>query len=331
MAVSCGPTMLSMSLGNSAVTSGLQKGKSLVKVAGGPTANLVGAEEFTDTMMKGAKDLFGNMAFQALSLPYYAGPVASEQDLLVAGPMNLGPVTRAVEVSEEKWFSYLRSARAIERAIEAVTAIMDRYDPENKIALYVDEWGAGHKSEPGIEPIFQYQQNGLLDAEVAALTLNIFQRHTARVKMANIAQMINVVQAMILTDKEKMLLTPTYHVFDLYKPFKGAIPYPVDVTGVRYEYGTHSLPAVDVAAAKGRDGKLYLALVNLDPHRSGRITTNLTGRARGRILSGPRMDSHNTFEAPETVSPVPYSGSQDRKGNVTFLLPAKSIAVVAVE
>ena len=310
---------------------GAPEGQSLVTVASGPTANLAGYEEFTDTVMKNAKDLFGNVGFQALSLHYYAVPTSDDEDLSLIGAKNVPPTPRAIGFSEDKWANYLRSARAIERAIDTVAGVMDKYDPDKKIALFVDERGAAHQAEPGINAIFQYQQSSLLDAEVAALTLNILQRHTDRVKMANIAQMVNVVQAMILTDKEKMLLTPTYHVFEMYRPFQGAIPYPVEAYGPHYELGGHGLPAVDVSAAKGKDGKLYLALVNSDPHRSADIVTDLMGRARGMILTGPALDTHNTFEAPETIRPTLFSGSRGSDGRVTLKLPAKSVAVVAIE
>lgn len=301
------------------------EGAALVKVASGPSANLPDYREFTDALMQRAKDSFGNFVFQALSLHYYAWPIG-ETDLAV---VPVPPLTRAAALSEDKWANYLRSARAIESAIQTVSEVMDRYDPDKKIALFVDEWGAWHEPESGEKAIFQYQQSTLLDAEVAALTLNVVQRNTERVKMANIAQMVNVVQALILTDKEKMLKTPTYHVFDMYQPFKGAIPYPAKVSGAQYERGGHSLPAVDVSAAKGEDGKTYLALVNLDPNRAADLTTNLKGRASGQILSGPAMDTHNTFEAPNTMHPVPFAGSS-RSGRVTFLLPPKSVAVVAI-
>jgi alpha-N-arabinofuranosidase len=216
-------------------------------------------------------------------------------------------------------------------AISTVSGIMDKYDPDKKVALFVDEWGAWHDAEPGTNPRFLYQQSSLLDAEVAALTLNIFHRHTDRVKMANIAQMINVIQAMILTDKEKMLLTPTYHVFDMYQPFQGATPYPVSTSGPSYDFNGFSLPAVDASAARSKDGKLILALINLDPNRSALVLTNLTGRARGNILTGPAMDTHNSFEAPETIHPVAFTGISDGNGKVQFKLPAKSVAVVAFE
>jgi alpha-L-arabinofuranosidase len=306
----------------------------LVKVASGPTANDVGYEQFADTMMKNVvKDFFGNYDFQALSLHYYAYPLPIGDDD-VPLPLNIKNVprmTRAFGFSENEWASYLRSARAIERPIRNVAAVMDKYDPEKKIALYVDEWGAFHQAEPGTQAIFQYQQSSLLDAEVAALTLNVFQRHTDRVRMANVAQMVNVVQALILTDKQKMLLTPTYHIFDMYQPFQDATPYPVSTTGAHYDYDGRSLPAVDVVAAKGTDGKIYLALVNLDPHRSVDVATNLKDKAHGTVLTGNRMDVHNTFEAPNTIHPVPFSGTTDRSGKLMLRLPAKSIVVVAVE
>jgi alpha-L-arabinofuranosidase len=133
-----------------------------------------------------------------------------------------------------------------------------------------------------------------------------------------------------LTNKEKMLLTPTYHVFDMYQPFKSATPFPAIASGPSYDYGGRSLPAVDVSAARSKDGRLYLALVNLDPHRAADIATNLTGTAHGTILTGPTIDTHNTFEAPDTVHPVPFTGSSHEKG-VTIQLPAKSIAVLAIE
>jgi alpha-N-arabinofuranosidase len=208
--------------------------------------------------------------------------------------------------------------------------MMDKHDPEKKVALYVDEWGTWYDQESGSTPGFLYQQNSLRDAEVAALTLNIFHRHTDRVKMANIAQMINVLQAMILTDKGRMLLTPTYHVFDMYVPFQGATPYPADVKGPTYEKAGFKVPMVDVSAARGADGKLYLSLTNTDPNKAARVTTNLSGNARGRILTGPAIDTHNTFEQPNTIQPATYS-ARSSGGKLTFDLPAKSIVVVAVE
>ncbi|MGA2562152.1 MAG: alpha-L-arabinofuranosidase C-terminal domain-containing protein [Steroidobacteraceae bacterium] len=295
--------------------------QNLVKVATGPSANEPATADYAETMMKNGLGLFGRPGFQALSLHYYTFPI----------PRRAASGNRATGFGEDEWSNILRSARQMDDAISTVSGIMDKYDPDKKVALFVDEWGAWHDAEPGTNPRFLYQQNSLLDAEVAALTLNIFHRHTDRVRMANIAQMINVIQAMILTNKEKMLLTPTYHVFDMYQPFQGAMPYPVITSGPSYDFNGSGLPTVDASAARSKDGKLILALVNLDPNRSVLVTTNLTGRAHGQILTGPAMDTHNTFEAPETIHPSSFIGANGDNGKLEFKLPAKSVAVITVE
>jgi len=165
---------------------------------------------------------------------------------------------------------------------------------------------------------------------VAALSFNIFHRHTDRVKMANIAQMINVLQAMILTDGPKFLRTPTYWVHHMYVPFQDATPLSASVGTPSYTKDGFSMPQVDASAARGKDGKLYLSLVNTDPFKPAHVTTNLTGSANGRILTGPAMDSHNTFEAPDAVSPKPYSGRSEN-GKLAFDLPPRAVAVVRID
>jgi len=298
-------------------------GQELIKVASGPAGNLQGYEEFTDTFMKNARNLFGKFDFQALGLHYYTWTIAH-------GTVPAAKSSPATGFSEDKWANLLYSAVQMEPLIKTVSGIMDKYDPEKKIVLAVDEWGAWHAVEPGTPRSFLYQQSTLLDAEVAALTLNIFHRHTERVKLANLAQMVNVVHAMILTDKERILLTPTFHVFDLYQPFQDATPYPAVVSGAQYGFDGYSLPAVDVSAAKGKDGKLYVALVNLNPQQPAEVVTNLTGKASGRVLTGPEMDSHNTFEAPDSIRPVAFTGVS-RAGKLTFQLPPRAVAVVKIE
>ena len=184
---------------------------------------------------------------------------------------------------------------------------MDKYDPQKKIALVVDEWGAWYAPLPGTNPGFLVQQNSQRDAILAALNLNIFARHADRVRMANIAQMINVLQAMILTDKEKMVLTPTYHVFRMYVPFQDATFVPVSLDAGAYTHGDVTLPRLDAIAARDAAGKLWLAVTNLDPNRPVTIEASLAGltprSAAGETLTAPRVDSVNTFEAPNTVVP----------------------------
>ena len=280
-----------------------------VRVASGPNS---GDYAWTETMMRDAAKQMG-----AISLHYYTVPGTWKHKGSATG------------FSEAEWATTLTKARAIEDMIAKHSAVMDKYDPDKKVALYVDEWGTWYDQEPGSHPGFLYQQNTLRDAEVAALSLDIFFRHSDRVKLAAIAQMVNVLQAMILTDGDRMLLTPTYHVFRMYVPFQGATPYPATVTGPRYVEGKNDLPMVDASAARGTDGKLYLALVNLDPHRAARVATDLKGTAAGQILTGPAMDTHNTFDAPDTIHPTPFAG-KNAGGRLVFDLPAKSVAVVAV-
>ncbi len=286
----------------------------MIKVASGGSFNRNEGdfEAFTEAMMKGG----GRM--QALSAHYYAMPALH------------APKKPATGFNESEWAEELDYALQMEPYVSRTAAVMDKYDPDKKVAIYVDEWGSWYLQEPGSHPGFLYQQNTLRDAEVAALTLNIFHRHTDRVKMAAIAQMINVLQAMILTDGPKMLLTPTYHVFDMYQPFMGATPFAAHVSTPNYSFGGKTMPMVDVSAARGKDGKLYLALVNTDPNKAVHLVTNLPGAGKGQILTGPAMDSHNTFTAPNAIHPVAFSGTSEN-GKAAFDLPARSVAVVAVQ
>jgi alpha-N-arabinofuranosidase len=208
---------------------------------------------------------------------------------------------------------------------------MDRHDPEKKVGLYVDEWGVWLAPLPGTNPGFLAQQNSLRDAIIAALDLNIFVRHADRVRGANIAQMVNVLQAMVLTDGPRMVLTPTYHVFRMYVPFQNARFVPVELDAGSYVQGTRTLPRLDAIAARDADGALWLAVTNVDPDRAGRIDISVEGMrvasASGEVLTAPRVDSHNTFDAAETVRPRPVS-ARARNGRLLLELPGKSVTVV---
>jgi len=212
-------------------------------------------------------------------------------------------------------------------------AIMDKYDPEKKVALVVDEWGTWYAQLPGTTPGFLAQQNSVRDAVVAALHINIFARHADRVRMANIAQMINVLQAMILTDGPKMVLTPTYHVFKMYVPFQDATSVPVSFEAGRYTHGAITLPRVDAIGAKDASGTLWLALTNVDPTAPAEFAITLTGltprTATGETLTASAMDSVNTFEAPTTVAPKPVQAKIDGQ-RLTLTLAPKSVTVIGV-
>jgi len=212
-------------------------------------------------------------------------------------------------------------------------AIMDKYDPDKKVPLVVDEWGVWLAKTPGSPEGFLQQQNSMRDAIIAALNINIFARHADRVRGANIAQMINVLQAMILTDGPKMVLTPTYHVYRMYVPFQDATFVPVSFEAGSYVAGDVSLPRVDAVAARAKDGRLWLAVTNVDPNRPVRIRASFAGvrakSANGEVLTAPKVDSVNSFDAPDAVAPRPFGGKAGGDG-VTLVLPAKSVAVVQI-
>lgn len=244
------------------------------------------------------------------------------------------PAYASVGFSDAEYSQILNKTLEMDDLIRQHSAIMDKYDSQKKVALVVDEWGAWYAPLPGSNPGFLVQQNSLRDAILAALNLNIFARHADRVRMANIAQMVNVLQAMIITDKEKMVLTPTYYVFKMYVPFQDATFIPVTFTPGTYTNGNITLPRVDAIAAKDAQGKLWLALTNLDPERSTEVDASVVGvNARsliGETLTALRVDSINTFDAPNTVIPKPVSVKM-QGGKLPLSLPPKSVTVVSVE
>jgi alpha-N-arabinofuranosidase len=221
----------------------------------------------------------------------------------------------------------------MDRIIGVHAAIMDRFDPQKKVALIVDEWGGWYAPLPGSNPAFLVQQNSLRDAVLAALNLNIFARHADRVRGANIAQMVNVLQAMILTDRERMVLTPTYHVFRMYVPFQDAVFIPVAFDAGTYTHADVTLPRVDAIAAKDGAGAVWLAVTNIDPTRTVEISARLAGitptSASGETLTAPAVDSVNTFDAPGTVAPTPVS-AKIQGDQVVLTLEPKSVTVLSM-
>jgi alpha-N-arabinofuranosidase len=199
----------------------------------------------------------------------------------------------------------------------------------------VDEWGTWYDPEPGRVAQFLFQQNTLRDALVAALNFNIFHRHADRVRMTNIAQMVNVLQAMVLTDGPKMILTPTYHAFHMYRPFQDATFLPSDLQTPTYTVGDASVPAVSVSAARTSSGAIALALVNVHPGKAMPLSVTLAGvtprTVKGEILTAPAIDAHNTFDNAEAVHPTRFTGATLKAGKVTLSLPAKSIVVLSLE
>ncbi|HYC70921.1 MAG TPA: alpha-N-arabinofuranosidase [Opitutaceae bacterium] len=238
----------------------------------------------------------------------------------------------ATEFGEDQWFSTLRNTLRMDELITKHSAIMDKADPERRVGMIVDEWGTWYDVEPGTNPGFLYQQNTLRDAIVAGLNFHTFHKHAARVTMANIAQTINVLQSMILTDKEKMVLTPTYHVFEMFKVHQGATTLAVELSAPEYEFGGDKVVGVSASASRNPDGRVHLSLVNTNPHAPVTLSCTVTGHAAkavaGRILTADAMNAHNTFAAPQTVKPVPFSGAKLAGDRLTLTLPAKSVVVL---
>jgi alpha-L-arabinofuranosidase len=240
-----------------------------------------------------------------------------------------GPATG---FGEDQWISTLAHTLRMDDFISQNAAVMERSDPDKKIGFAVDEWGTWYDPEPGREPGFLYQQNTLRDAVVAALNFNIFHRHADRVRMANIAQMINVLQAMILTRGPQMILTPTYHVFKMFTPFQGATYLPVDLSAPRYTLGTASVPAISVSAARTASGGIVMALVNLDPREALPVSVTVSGAVThtvdGTLLTAEAMDARNTFTDPNVVHATSFSGASVKGDAVLLTLPAKSVVVL---
>ncbi len=231
---------------------------------------------------------------------------------------------------------HLRRTLEMDNLITKHSEIMDKYDPKKLVGLVVDEWGTWYDVEPKTNPGFLYQQNTLRDAIVAALNLHIFQRHADRVAMTNIAQMINVLQAMILTDKEKMLLTPTYHVFEMLKVHQGGTLLPVEQNTPDYTSGTNTIPAVSASATRdAKSAAVHMSLVNTNPREPVAIACKLAGftpkTVAGRILTAPEMNAHNTFDAPNAVHPEAFTGAQIEGDNLRLTLPPKSVVMLDLE
>ncbi|WP_082734572.1 alpha-N-arabinofuranosidase [Novosphingobium sp. CCH12-A3] len=239
------------------------------------------------------------------------------------------PVRPATGFGNDEYALMIADTLTMDTLLKKQKAIMDKYDPAKKLLIAVDEWGAWLAPTPGSNPGFLQQQNSMRDGVIAALNLNIFARHADRVKIANIAQMINVLQAMILTDGSKMVLTPTYHVFKMYVPFQDAQFAPVKFAAGEYTVGDRKLPRVDAMAAKDKGGQVWVSLVNVDPDAGTSVTIPGFRSASGEVLTAPKVDSVNTFAAPSVVAPKAISGKA-AGGGVTITLPPRSVTVVKV-
>lgn len=289
----------------------------LYKIACGPGTSMANPNyAWTETLMKKAGRAMGGLSMHYYTVPY--------DDWNRKGS--------ATEFSTDDYYETVTRADFIEELIKKHGAIMDRYDPEKKVGLIVDEWGTWYDVEPGTNPGFLYQQNSMRDAMVAALTLNIFNRNSDRVHMANIAQLINVLQAVILTEGAQMLLTPTYHVFEMYKEHQGAECLKTIDDCKLLGKGCRAVKKVS-SSASVKDGKVTVTLANLDLEEGEQISLRLDGMdvtaVKARILTG-KMDAHNSFEDPEAVKPAEFTDITVKGSELSFALPPVSVLELTI-
>ncbi len=286
----------------------------MMRVAVGPTDD---DTRYTETVMKAWSERDWTWSIEGLSLHSYTVP-------------QWPPSLPSVGFGEGDYAQILKTTLEMDQRIARHSAIMDKYDPKKEVALVVDEWGVWLKEDPGTPEGFLQQQNSMRDAILAALNFNIFARHADRVRAANIAQMVNVLQAVLLTKGPQMVRTPTYWVHQMYVPMQDATFVPVEFAKGEYRYGDLTLPGVDASAFRDKAGRLHVALVNLDPHvaKSVELTapSERFGSAKGTVLTAPAVNSVNTFDKPDTVVPRPIE-AKVRGGKVTVEMPPMAVAV----
>lgn len=289
------------------------------KIACGPA----GADyEWMEALMKNAGDMMDGIDLH-YNTSYRPG-------------IHGGQLSRsATQFGEKEWFVILKLALFMDELITNHSVIMDKYDPQKRIGLCVHEWGTWYQVEPGTRQIFLYMQNTLRDALVAGLTLNIFNKHCERVHMANIAQTVNVLQSMILTEGEKMILTPTYYVFEMYKAHQDATLLPSDLQIRDYNFDGEKIPAISASASRDMSGKVHLSLCNMDPNKAAKLHCEIMGykasMITGRVLTASDINSHNTFNHPDVVKPAVFKNFKLTDNGLITTLPAKSVVVLEIE
>lgn len=238
----------------------------------------------------------------------------------------------ATDFDEAQYFSTMQTALRMDDLIRKHTEIMDKYDPKHNIALIVDEWGGWYQVEEGTNPGFLYQQNTMRDAMIAGTTLNTFNNWAERVKMANLAQTINVLQAVILTKDEKILLTPTYHVMKMYNVHHDAKLLPVSFESPDYEFNGETLPAISISASEDKNGAKHFSLVNIDSEKENKVELDVEDlnikSVSGQILTSDKLQDHNTFEDSNHIMPSEFKDFKLKKGKLTLTIPPFSVVVI---
>jgi len=290
-------------------------GNNVFKIACGPNRD---DYHWTEVLMREAAPVMDGLSLHHYTVP---GPSWREKG-------------SATAFDEAEWFVTMQKSLHMDELVRRHATIMDRYDPGKRVALIVDEWGTWYDVEPGTNPGFLYQQNTLRDALVAGLSLNIFNNHADRVRMANIAQTVNVLQALILTDGPRMLTTPTYHVFDMYKAHQDATLLPSQVECDSYDLKDQTIPRLSVSASRDAAGRVNLTLCNLHPHLETEAHCDLRGCAlaevEGSVLTANAMNAHNTFTDPHRVSPVNFTQMTQHRDRIVATLPPMSVVSLSI-
>jgi len=259
-----------------------------------------------------------------LSLHYYTVPTS-----------NWGKKGSATQFDEKEYLTTMRNCLMMDELVTKHAAIMDKYDPQKKVAMVVDEWGVWTDVEPGTNPGFLFQQNSMRDALIAGTTLNIFNNHADRVRMANLAQTVNVLQSLVLTQKEKMILTPTYHVFDLYQVHQDATLLPIAIQSPDYTIDNVKVPAVNASASRDSSGVVHVSFVNLDPKNKITISTTLQDvdwkTVQGRMVTSPKFTDYNSFDQPGKIKPAVFNGAKKQGGQLVVALPPLSVVVLTLK
>jgi alpha-L-arabinofuranosidase len=262
-------------------------------------------------------------AMSGLSLHYYT----------IAGP-HWGDKSPATGFDKKFYFSGLEQALRINELVTKHSAIMDKYDPKKQVGLMVDEWGIWTDVEPGTEPGFLFQQNSIRDAIIASLTLDVFNNHADRIRMANIAQTINVLQAVILTEGNKMVLTPTYHVFKMYKVHQDAKLLTSRLISEDYEMDGKKIQALSSSVSQDKNGAIHVTLSNLNPDKDITLSVELVGKTFDKVVSAsvltaPEYNSYNSFDKPDVVKPVNFKNHKKLSPSTLQLtIPSKSVLLL---
>lgn len=288
----------------------------LMKIASGANS---GDYHWTETLMKNIP--LGMM--WGISLHYYTVPSGNWR--------NKGSAT---QFDEKQYFNTMKNCLRMEELVTKHSAIMDRYDSTKRVALVVDEWGVWTDVEPGTNPAFLFQQNSLRDALLAGTTLNIFNNHADRVRMANLAQTVNVLQSLVLTRGKDMLLTPTYYVFELYRVHQNAKLIPIHFQSPDYVNGDQKIPALNISASKDSTGAMHISLVNIDASRPISLQSVLSEKwnsVTGKIITSEKLTDINTFEQPLKVRDTIFNGAKLNGNKLIVDLPAKCIVVLELK